>query len=309
MSVRIFALIAFTVFVWGINWPFMKLALEDISPVWFAALRVGLAAAFFFAVFAVKRRIPLPSRHDLPVLATLAILQLCGTMGFVHLALAWVEPGRSAILSHTHPLWAAPLAVIFLRETLPWIRVGGIGLGICGILVVFNPATLDWTADKIVLGHVLLLWSAFNLAAGMVHMRAHKWRSSPLEIMPWANLLAMVLLSAVAYKFEGAVVINWTPRFIVILIFNSIFVGALGFLAYAHAARAVPSAKLALYLLATPVIGLLASSIVLGEELTSGKIIGLALISAGVALVTAGELFNRRSGQSAVRRGRRDVVK
>ncbi len=300
MTVRIYALIAFTVIAWGINWPFMKMALEDISPVWFAALRVGIAAVFFFAIFAAKRRIPLPSRHDWPVLLTLAILQLCGTMGLVHVALAWVEPGRSAILSHTHPLWAAPMAVIFLRETLTWIRVGGIVLGIFGILAVFNPISLDWTADNVLLGHFLLLWSAFNLAAGMVHMRGHKWRSSPIEIMPWANLLGMLILSAIAYGVEGPVDPNWTPRLITILFFNGVFVGALGFLAYTHAARAVPSAKLALYLLATPVLGLLASSAVLGEALTPEKIIGLVLVSVGVVLVTVGDLLNRRSGVGVV---------
>jgi drug/metabolite transporter (DMT)-like permease len=291
---RSFALIAFVIVVWGVNWPFMKLALADMPPVWFAAWRLGIATLFFAVVFAVRRQFPWPKRGDLPILVSLVILQLVGTMGLVHIALAWVEPGRSAILSHTHPLWAAVLAVIFLREKLGRVRVLGIALGIGGIVAVFNPLTLDWSAENVVAGHLLLLWSAFNLAGGMVHARGHKWQGSPLEIMPLANLLAALLMTGLAFTFEGGETINWSMRLIVILIFNGVVVGALGFLAYTMAARAVPSSKLALYLLVTPVLGLLSSSIVLGEVLTAPKIVGLILVSTGVALVTAGDIFNRR---------------
>ncbi|MCZ6603572.1 MAG: DMT family transporter [Alphaproteobacteria bacterium] len=292
--VALFGLVGFTIFVWGINWPIMKIGLGHISPVWFAAWRLGIAAAFFFAIFAVKRRLPWPPRRDLPVLLSLAVLQLAGTMGFVHIALAWVEPGRSAILSHTHALWAAPLALIFLGERLTAPQAVGIALGMGGVLVIFNPLALDWSADGVVLGHLLLLWSALNLAIGMVHVRGHRWASSPLEVMRWASLLATVLLLGLALGFVDANEIDWSPSLIGILGFNGVMVGALGFLAYTHAARAMPPSKLALALLGTPVLGLLASAVWLGEPMTATKIVGLVLISGGVALVTAGDLFRRR---------------
>lgn len=290
---RLFALVAFVVFVWGINWPMMKLALVDMPPVTFAVWRVAIAAVFFFAVFAVRGRLPLPGLRDWPMIASLAILQLAGTMGLVHIALAWVEPGRSAILSHTHPLWAVPLAVMFLGEKLSLARYLGLALGIGGIIVIFNPLTLDWGADGAILGHLLLIASAINLAIGMVHMRGHRWLSSPMEVMPWANLAATVLLAGLAFGFEGGATTHWTPRLVAILAFNGIFAGALGFLAYAHAAKAMPASKLALALLATPVLGLVASSLVIGEAITPVKIAGLALVSGGVALVTAGDFFRR----------------
>ena len=202
-TLRLYGLIAFTVVVWGVNWPVMKLALAEIPPVWFSAWRVAIATVFFFALFAVRRKLPRLDRRDLPVLASLAILQLCGTMGLVHIAMTWVEPGRSAIISHTHPLWAAPLALIFLKEQLSWVRLAGIGLGLTGVVVIFNPLSLDWSQQGALLGHLLLLWSAFNLAAGMVHMRGHRWAGSPLDVMPWANLAATIILTGLAFAFRG----------------------------------------------------------------------------------------------------------
>ena len=66
----------------------------------------------------------------------------------------------------------------------------------------------------------------------------------------------------------------------------------------------MPVSKLAFSPLATPVIGLLASAGTLGEALTPTNIAGLALVSGGVALVTAEDSLGRLAirNRSSIRR-------
>ena len=46
---RAYALLPLVVLLWGVNWPAMKVALEYVTPLWFATLRTALGAACLFA--------------------------------------------------------------------------------------------------------------------------------------------------------------------------------------------------------------------------------------------------------------------
>ncbi len=292
-SANAYLLLAFVVFVWGVNWPLMKIGLGYMPPGWLAVCRMGLSTLCFFALFAFRWRLPLPQKGDGAILFTLSVFQMAGAMGFSHLAMLYVDPGRSAILAHTHPLWAAPMAYFVLREKLSLSRFTGLALGLAGVVVLFNPLTLDWSAEGVVIGHVFLLCTALSMAISLVHMRRHHWVSSPLELMPWAMLGATVLLFVLSMVFEDTVDITWSGELMAILAFNGLLVGALGFWAYISAARSLPTNSTALGLLATPVIGLVSSALLLSEPLTADKIAGLVFIAGGVTLVTVRDLWRR----------------
>ena len=61
-----YGLLALVVFVWGANWPTMKMGLHHITPLWFAAARFWMGSLCLFALLAVQGRLALPSRRDLP---------------------------------------------------------------------------------------------------------------------------------------------------------------------------------------------------------------------------------------------------
>lgn len=280
------ALLVAVVVLWGANWPVLKIGLDHIEPVWFAVLRLVLGVACFAVVLAFGRRLRLPSRDDWPVVASVGLLQMAAFMALINLALPWVPAGRSAILAYTTPLWVAPGAALLLGERLTPARLGGVGLGLGGVLVLFNPLGFDWSDGGAVMGNGLLLLAALAWAAAILHVRGHAWTASPLELAPWQMLVGLAPLTVLALVLEGAPDVEWTPEFLWVAFYNGPLATAFAFWAAITVTRMLPAVTVSLAFLTVPAAGVLFSWLLLGETLTPTNLAGLAAIMAGVALAS-----------------------
>lgn len=274
-------LLTVVILLWGCNWPIIKLGLADLSPLWFAAARLGLGAVCLFVLNAMAGRLRLPPRGDLPVIASVALLQFAAFLGLAQTAMLYVPAGRSSVLAYTTPMWVVPLAWIVLGEKLDRARWLSLALGISGIVVLFSPFALDYRDAMGLVGNGLLLLAALSWAVTIVHVRAHRWRSKPFDLIPWQMLLAAVIVALAAAVIERDAAVNWTARLVLILGYNGIIASAFCFWAFITVNRSLSAATTSLASLGVPAVGLVSSAIVVGEPLTSGNVLGLALIIAG----------------------------
>ncbi|MES9958750.1 MAG: DMT family transporter, partial [Sedimenticola sp.] len=175
--------------LWGANWPIMKIGLNYIGPLWFAAIRVVIATLCLFALLALQGRLSPPTREELPVVFSIGVLQIGIFLGLIQFSLLFVEAGRSAVLAYTTPIWTAPLALLFLRETLTRRKLLGIVFGLGGILILFNPFTFPWGWNDYTFGNALLIAAAMVLAIVIVHVRGYGWTRPHLSLLPWQFLL------------------------------------------------------------------------------------------------------------------------
>lgn len=282
-------LLGMVVLLWGINWPAMKLGLQDMGPLTFAALRMVLGAACFFAFALARGRLARPSRADLPIVASVGLLQMGAFLLLVNLGLQHVPAGRSSILAYTTSLWVVPGAMLVLGERLRGRRLAGFGLGIAGVAVLFNPAAFDWNDPDVVLGNGLLMLAALAWAVQIIHVRGHRWRASPLDLAPWQFLVAALVLVPLALVFEPPAEIRWTGRLLAVLAYNGPVATALCFWAIVTVNRALPAITTSLATLGVPAAGMAASALWLGEPMTATDLSGLALIMAGLAFIALGE--------------------
>ena len=292
---RAYLLLAAIILLWGANWPIMKVGLQYIPPLWFAAARVLLGCACLAALLAARGRLHLPARGDLPVLVSVGCLQIGIGLMAINVGLMYVEAGRSAILNYTTPLWVAPLAVGFLGERMNLAKVAGLVLGLAGIGVLFDPSAFDFTHTPSLIGNGVLVMGAMFGALVIVHIRRHRWRMAPIELMPWQMLLGGVLLAVAAAVFEGDAPIHWSRTLLVVLAYNGPVASAFCFWAWVTIAHSLPAMSSALGSLGVPVAGVLFSAMFLGEPLALPKVLGLALISVGVALVAVADLQRARN--------------
>jgi drug/metabolite transporter (DMT)-like permease len=239
-----------------------------------------------FALLMASGGLRRPSRADMPVVLSTGLLQIAAFLGLTHVALMFVEAGRSAILAYTTPLWVAPLSALFLKEPLTPMKLLAVGLGMAGVVVMFNPFALDYRDSRVLLGNGLLLLSAMAWAAAIVHVRGHPWRASPLALMPWQMLLAALALVPVAVLADPGPKIDWSPELLAILFYNGPVASAFCYWAFVTVNRSFSATATALGSLGVPVVGVFASALALGEPLTPAKLAGLAMIGAGVAVLT-----------------------
>jgi len=279
------ALLCMLILIWGVNWPILKLALDYVPPLTFAVARLTLGGLCITAILIARRRFRVPSRHDLPVVLSIGILQLAAFLAFIHLGLMHVAAGRAAILSYTTLIWVTPLAVMFLGERLTPLKTFGLLCGLGGVFVLFNPAGFDWSSRSLLLGNGFLIAGALAWAICILHVRVHPFRLSPLQLTPWQMLVAIVPLAVMASIWEADTKIVWSATLWCALAYNGALATGFALWAWLSVNRALPAITTAIGSLGVPVVGLIASAVWLGESITATSGTGLLLISAGLTLI------------------------
>jgi len=286
--------LAIVVLAWGLTWPVNKVILESLSPLWMMALRSAIATVALFAIALAVGRLGWPPRGDLPVLLSIALLHMVGFAVLAAWGLRIVPAGRSVVLAYTTPLWVVPGAVLFLRERLTARRALGVAVGLTGLLVLFNPLAFDWTSGGAILGNAAILAAAVLWAASILHIRGHRWRSTPFDLVPWEMLLATAILVPAALLAEGVPAVDWTGRLAALLFYAGVPGTAIAYWATAVASRNLPAVTTALGLLTTPVVSVAVATLWLGEPLAPSLVVAMALVLTGIAIGTTGERAARR---------------
>lgn len=280
------ALMLFAVVVvsWGLNWLVTKTLVHSIPPLWTTSIRSATATVALLLLLLARGQLIIPRRGDVPVIVAIAVLHMVGFSALVAFGLQFVPVGRSVVLGYTTPLWVTPGAWLFLREPLTRSRAVGVGLGLLGLIVMFNPLAFDWSNREGLIGNGLILLAAFCWAANILYVRAHKWISTPFQLVFWQTLLATSILSVLALLFDGPPQIDWNPKIAAAFVYAGIFGTALAYWAMAMVNRSLPAVTTSLGILATPVIGVISSAIVFGEPVSLSLLAAMALILAGIAV-------------------------
>jgi drug/metabolite transporter (DMT)-like permease len=279
-------LLAGVVLAWGTNWPVTKLIVQDVPPLWATALRCWIAAATLAPLLWAQGEFIVPRRGDWPVVFCTSILHLVAFSALIAIGLQFVPAGRAIVLGYTTPLWVAIGAAIFLSEAITRRRAAGIVCGLAGLAVIFNPQTLNWSDRNALYGSGLILLAAFCWAGNIVYVRAHKWISTPFQLVFWQVLLAATLLSVIALVVEGAPRIVWTARLAALMLFSGIICTAFANWAMTMVNRSLPAVTTSLCLLATPLLGIASATVILGEPVEPSLFAAMTLIIGGIALGT-----------------------
>ena len=281
------------VLIWGLNWPIMKMVVHLMPPIWFVVVRLALGALCLFGFLLATGRLAKPAKADWPVVWSVAILQMGLFMMLTTIGIQFIPAGRSAILAYTSPLWVLPAAILFFGEKLTRWRALGMMSGLAGLIVLLNPASIDWSDGHQLLGNGLLLFGAMLWAAAILHTRRHVWHLSPLQLAPIQMAVLIVPLAIVAYVVEGPFHADWNWQLAWMVLYNGPLATAFAFWASVSLQRALPSSTISLSYLAVPAWGLIASTLWLGEGLPASLILGGALIFLGVAAIALGDAWRR----------------
>jgi drug/metabolite transporter (DMT)-like permease len=279
-----FGQLALVVVLFGVAWPVMKVGLEDgATPLWFATARAGLSAAASFALVLALGRWRLPGRQDLPIILSVGIFQITCFFALSNLGLRFVSAGRSAVLAYTTSLWIVPLAAL-AGERVGARRLIGVVVGLGGVAVLLDPLS-QGLSREVLLGDGCLLLAALAWALAIVHARRHVWRLSPLQVLPWQMLLATILLGGLALAAEpgGGLPPRWPVA--LSLAYLGIIAGPIASSSAMSVARALPTVVSSIGFLGVPVVGIVLSTLWLGEPVSWPLATGALLVLLGLGLV------------------------
>jgi drug/metabolite transporter (DMT)-like permease len=273
------------VILFGLTWPVIKIGLSAATPVWLAAGRASLSAASAFVLLAALRRLQWPKRADWPIVLSVGAFQLSFFFALSNLGVQSVPPGRSGVLAYTTMLWMVPLSLL-VGERVGGRGIAGALLGLLGIVVLIDPWRFDWSDRHIVEGHAWLLLAGLSWALAVLHARRHRWRLSPLEVLPWQMSVATILLWLLALALEPAGHLDFSQGELwMALAYLGVIAGPTGTWAAVSVARALPPVTASLGMLGTPLLAIASSVVLVGEPVTWPLVLGTMLVIAGIAIV------------------------
>lgn len=277
--------------VWGTNFVFIKVALEDLPPLFLATLRFSLA--FMPAALFLKRP-QAPWRN----IAQYGVLIGAGQFGLLFIAMKNdITPGLASLVVQTQIFFTIALAMRGNGERVQAHQLFALALASSGVAVILTHT--DASVTPLGLGLVLgaaLCWSLGNMtsrAAGKIDVLAYMVWSSAFAVPP---LLCMSLLiegaPAIAHGVRHASAAAWAA-----VIWQAVGNTLFGYSAWAWLMARNPAALVTPMALLVPVFGMGASAALLGEPLQGWKLAAAALVLAGLALNMLWPLTRRTIGQ------------
>jgi drug/metabolite transporter (DMT)-like permease len=269
--------------IWGINWPIVRIALEEIPPWTLRALALGIGALALCVLAKLSGRslwIP-PGRPRLHI-AVAGFFNVA----FFNLLSAIAQLGsttsRVIIIVYSMPIWATLMAWPLLGERLDARRILSLVLCVGGLAILIWPLA----THSVPLPLVLALATALGWAFGTVYQKWARIDADPIASAAWQIIIGCLLIAIGQPFFEPA------PRLwplktatVLALIYNAFIGMGLAYYIWFSVMERLPAATASLGLLLVPVIGVIAATILVGDRPTAPDLIGFALIFAAAATV------------------------
>ncbi len=263
---------------WGLNIVAVKISLDAVPPFTVALLRqaIILVACIAFLKF-------VPGR--MRTLFALGVVTGGVFLVFTNLSVAAsTNMGALAIAGQLGAPFSLILAVIFLKERIGVMRIGGIVLAMAGCaMLVFDPRIADET-----LGIALTVAASFAWAVGSLLQRQLSGVPVP-TIYAWIGLTGVVVLAPFALILEPGALDDLgsvPPLALGGIVFSALASTLMGHGGMAWLLQRHPVSSVIPLTLGTPVVAVIASSLVFATPITAVMVAGGVLALAGVAIVT-----------------------
>jgi drug/metabolite transporter (DMT)-like permease len=270
-------------FAWGLTWPAMRIALDEIPPFGMRVVTLGLGAGVLFLVGWMQRRsFAIQGLKHVAHLTVAGILNVLSfSLGSV-IAMMFAGTGRVAMLAYTMPIWAALFAWLVLGDRLTRAHVVALFLCILGMGILIWPLAQQST----LIGLLIAISIAVSWAAGTVYVKWARLTGDPVVNAAWQVFVAFVLVTLSLPIAEGSLHVTQAHG---LAIFGLIWSGLIGsgfaYFLWFGIVRRVPAMTASLGVLSAPVIGVVSTAVLLGEIPTAADIVGYVLIFAASVCV------------------------
>ena len=190
-----------------------------------------------------------------------------------------------ALIPGTMPLWAALLAMWFLKEKIAGVRKLGLMLIPVGIVIFVGAGLTDFASGNW-RGHLLFLAAAMSWASFTVAMRsAGQAGFTPLQAAAVVSVVSALVYLPVYVLFLPHRIMEAPIGPIVIqTIYQGVFVSIISLFAYARSVSILGASLGASFASLVPVLAMLSAIPLLGEWPRASDYVGIAAITFGVFL-------------------------
>lgn len=261
---------------WGLNFVVIKIGLPELPPLLMLALRFSLAAALLVPFVR-------PPTGQIG-----SILRISVILGFFHFGLLFwgltrVEAALGAVVIQLQLPFAVILAMVLLNERPSARSLAGTVIAFAGVILIASRA--EFSGDMVYLLMIVLAAAAWAFSNIPIK------RLGPINVFTlngWISLFAAPQLFALSMMLESG---QWTA----LMTAGWRGYGAVAYMAvistiavygmWYYLLGKYPMSQVVPYTLVAPLVGILAGTMLLGEELPEMMALGAAATLAGVAVI------------------------
>jgi len=278
------ALVVFICFTWGFNQPAIKLAIHDVPPLIQCAIRSSLATLMVLGLMRL-RGLPVTAR-DGTLVAGLAAGALFGfEFLLIYRGLLYTTASRAVLFIYLAPFFV----VIGARWFFPGDRFGlmqwlGLLMAFVGMVVAFGVPAPPSSPHQLV-GDLMMAGAALAWAATTLIIKASALaRVSPEKTLLYQLVVCVPVVALGALVFGERITAMPSALALGSLAYQTLVVGTTFSLWFALIVK-FSASRLSAFTFLTPLFGVAAGHLVLGEPLTPAFALAVVLVAAGLILV------------------------
>jgi drug/metabolite transporter (DMT)-like permease len=282
-------------FLWSSSYILIRIGLEEINPLAFAAYRYFLASLILLFPLYLQFRKRKTSKFNLSRIGMFLVLGFTGyfiAQGFQFLGLFFLNSVTVTFILNLTPLFVLGLSVFFLNEWPSTVQLIGIILTLFGVIIFFYDTLGD---VGMVTGVLVTLISGVGWAFYMIISRRYfvKDNESVITLTSMSMLFgAFMLLGAtgltgnmVNVSFNGWMIILWL----------SIVNTAVAFFLWNHALKTLKAIEQSILQNSMLIQIALLAFFFLQEPISEQKILGMIIVLSGVLMVQLRTYRGRKS--------------
>lgn len=270
---------------WGFNQVATKLAIHDIPPVTQAAVR-SFIAALLIAAWSRLRGIPLFKHDGTLWFGLIAGVLFAAEFILIYQGLLYTTATRAVLFIYLAPFFV----VLGARIVLPTDRFGeaqwiGLGSSFAGMLIAFGAPTpvLD---PRQLIGDLMMVGAALLWAATTLVIKASPLtRVSAEKVMLYQLVVSAPIMAAVALIIGERITHMPSALAVGSMAYQTIWVVSVTFVIWFALIARYSASRLSAFTFLTPLFGVLAGHLVLGEPLTPAFAAAVSLVASGLILV------------------------
>lgn len=274
--------------IWGTSFLWIKIAVDDVSPIMLVAFRTLFGTLGLGIIVALNKGAHVSWNIIKKRLFDFFI------MGLFNIALPWIliswaeqftDSGKAAVLNGTMPLFTILLSPIFNKDdriTLP--KLGGLVISFIGVVILIVPSIQGkWSND--LLGQAAILLATISYASATVFARK-KSQGLPAQMQAFLQLSAGTIIIWVTALFtEKPIIFPQLPITWLALIWLGLLGSCVAYIIYFSLLHKIGPTRMSMVTYIPPLIGMILGVVFLKEQFYWQALLGALLILSGITIV------------------------
>lgn len=281
---KVYLFAVLSMLFWGLSFVWFKIVVEWYEPITIIFLRLILSGTFMMFYMLAMRSWQTVKREHLKYFLLLSFTQpFCYFLG-ESFGLKLVSSTMASVIIATIPLFSPIAAYYMVREKVTVHVIAGIVFSFIGILLMlFNP---DFSLNAAPMGIFLLFVAVFSAVAYSVIIRKISHEYNPVTIITYQNLFGAIyfLPLFLFFDFQHFITVKPNRELILAMLQLSFFASTLAYVFYIIAIKGIGVIKANVFANLIPVFTGVFSFLILGEQFTFLKIVGMFLVMCGVVI-------------------------